>query len=169
MSALLILATCEVWGPKDNPIDPKAANYQGFATVTSPDSIATAIPADGGSLTGLTVTATKVIGATAYQARFGTSVAALAAATAVDSASNVVNIGAAALINATTYYWQARAKGSDGNWGSWSGVVRFTTAWTTRAANPTFDPAATSYSTDQSVTISTTTSGATIYYTTDGT
>ena len=165
----LLLPTCEVWGPKDNPIDPKAANYQGFATVTSPYSIATAIPADGGTLTGLTVTATKVIGVTAYQARFATSAPALAAATAVDSASNVLNIGAAALINATTYYWQARAKGSDGNWGSWSGAVTFTTAWTTRAANPTFDPAATSYSTDQSVTISTTTSGATIYYTTDGT
>ncbi|MEI6388757.1 MAG: chitobiase/beta-hexosaminidase C-terminal domain-containing protein, partial [Spirochaetota bacterium] len=37
------------------------------------------------------------------------------------------------------------------------------------AAKPTFSPAAGPYSSDQSITISATTSGATIYYTTDGT
>jgi hypothetical protein len=39
----------------------------------------------------------------------------------------------------------------------------------TQVATPTFSPAAGSYSSVQSVTISSTTSGATIYYTTDGT
>ncbi|MBZ5663454.1 MAG: chitobiase/beta-hexosaminidase C-terminal domain-containing protein [Acidobacteriia bacterium] len=43
------------------------------------------------------------------------------------------------------------------------------TSCTTATATPTFSPVAGTYTTPQTVTISTTTSGATIYYTTNGT
>ena len=45
----------------------------------------------------------------------------------------------------------------------------YTEGSTTQAATPTFSPAAGTYSGAQSVTISDATSGATIYYTTNGT
>jgi hypothetical protein len=47
-------------------------------------------------------------------------------------------------------------------------AVSLTGTGLTRAANPTFSPTGGTYATAQSVTISSTTSGATFYYTTDG-
>ena len=75
--AALLLFTCQAWGPLDNPTDPKSATYQGYDTVTNPAAIAAALPADKGSLSGSTLTATKVTGATAYELRIAASAADL--------------------------------------------------------------------------------------------
>ena len=61
-----------------------------------------------------------------------------------------------------------RPSGS-GHWRLQSITVNYSTGGTPTVATPTFSPAAGLYTSAQNVTISTTTTGATIYYTTDGT
>ncbi len=67
-----------------------------------------------------------------------------------------------------TYYWRVRAKDSQEKWGGWSDTWSFTIDINT-VATPTFDPSPGTYATAQDVTISSSTSGATIHYTTNGT
>ena len=164
----LLLVTCEVWGSRDNPVDDGATNYEGVPTVASIAEFALLSPADGGTLSGTTVTVTKVQGAKAYEARIAATASALDTSASLDSTSNSIDISAASLLDATDYCWQARVQGSDGIWGSWSGVRNFKTKWSP-AETPIFDPLGGFYTAAQSVTISCTATGASIYYTTDGT
>jgi len=68
-----------------------------------------------------------------------------------------------------TFWYTAQYQSTNGsfNWRTRIGSFKFTSCGT-QAATPTFNPAAGSYSATQTVTISTTTSGASIRYTTDG-
>jgi len=58
--------------------------------------------------------------------------------------------------------------GYKGGWGT-SDVLSVTYTIVTEAAEPSFDPTGATYNVEQTVTMTTTTPGATIYYTTDGT
>ena len=66
-----------------------------------------------------------------------------------------------------TYYWKVRCRDNLGNWGGWSEVWSFTIQ-KDKVATPTFNPLPGTYTTSQNVTISCSTSGATIHYTTNG-
>jgi hypothetical protein len=81
----LSLTTCDVWGGRDNPSDPGARNYQGYASVASIDEFALCYPANGGMQSGPKVVVTKVVGATAYQSRFAASQDVLANSALIDS------------------------------------------------------------------------------------
>ena len=166
--AIFSIFTCDIWGPRDNPTDPNGTKYQGYETVSDVNSLLPASPTDGGKLSGQTVTVSKVAGAIAYQVRFATNEAGLTSATPIYSWTNTIDIGTSGLFNLTKYWWQSRAKGADGNWGTWCASANFTTAWTTPTATPTFSPAGGTFSSDQSVTISCATAGATIFYATNG-
>ncbi len=65
----------------------------------------------------------------------------------------------------TAYYWKILA--SDGEFETSSPVWNFTTSLTQTVATPTFNPPGGTYTSDQNVTISCSTSGATIYYSID--
>ena len=177
IALLCVLSSCQPWGSYDNPGDPKAADYQGYPTVASSADIQAASPADGGTLTGLSLTITKVAGATAYQIALATAkddLAALPSAQDSDSwlssTTNVFDLSLypTAIVDSTTYYWRACAKESSGSWGAWSTTASFTTKFPA-ASTPTFNPPSGTYTTNQSVAISSTTANATIYYTTDST
>ena len=85
---------------------------------------------------------------------------------------NVTSRTVAGLATSTTYYYRVRAYNGNGTSGN-SNVINVTTAAIGQVATPTFDPdglyyvaCANSYTFN--VTISSSTSGATIMYTTDG-
>ncbi len=65
------------------------------------------------------------------------------------------------------YYWRVRAKDGQNNWGKWSDVWSITISVGTVTA-PTFDPSPGTFPTAQNVIVNCATSGATIYYTTNG-
>src|SRR5208283_1273779 len=71
------------------------------------------------------------------------------------------------LTNGTTYYYTVKAVNANGTSGASNEASATPIAGT--AATPTFSPAAGTYTGTQTVTISDTTSGASIYYTTNGT
>jgi hypothetical protein len=172
LAAALALATCDLWGARDNPVDSEGTNYEGVPTVTTTGEIRTVFPSDGGTLTGFTVSVTKVLDVKAYGIRIAAASADLDAAPLFskdDSASNQMDLNAATdvLANSKIYYWKAHAKGADGSWGGWSPVAKFTSSWTT-VGTPFFGPSEGTYSSDQQVTISCGTSGATVRYTSDG-
>jgi formylglycine-generating enzyme required for sulfatase activity len=173
MLSLFLFSTCtQVFSKLDNPVDPSSSNYQGYTTVTTSADIVPGSPSDGGTLTGSTLTISKVTNATAYELALATSSVALATNPIFDKnnyASNVMDISTAPLANSTTYYWYARTEDSSGTWGTWSKSFSFTTSWSTPAATPTFSPSATIYASDQSIKISSSTANSSIYYTTDGT
>lgn len=166
------LASCsQVFSKLDNPADPKAADYQGYPTVASSADIKPVLPVDGGTLTGLNLTVTKVSGASAYELALATSSAELETSPIFDKSdylSNVLDINADTISLSTTYYWKARVKDANGTWGNWSKAFSFIQSWTS-TATPTFEPDGGTYATGQSVTLSCATSNSTIYYTTDGT
>lgn len=68
----------------------------------------------------------------------------------------------------TDYYFQVRAKDEAGNTGIPNSEVMVTTDVAGTVNAPTFNIVAGTYESDQSITISSSTSGATIYYTTNG-
>ncbi|MFZ4617034.1 MAG: chitobiase/beta-hexosaminidase C-terminal domain-containing protein, partial [Rectinemataceae bacterium] len=80
--------------------------------------------------------------------------------------SNLMDIASSGIQSATNYWWQARAQVGTTT-GAWSKAVSFSTSFQP-AATPTFSPAEGSFSSDQSVTISCATAGASIYFTVDG-
>ncbi|MEI6876402.1 MAG: chitobiase/beta-hexosaminidase C-terminal domain-containing protein, partial [Spirochaetota bacterium] len=165
-----ILSACEVLWPRDNPADPGAQNYSGYDTVTNPEEIAAVSPAPGGTLIGTTLSVTKVIGATAYELRIASSAATLESAplfSKADFPSNVMDISGSGIQHKTSYWWKARAVVA-GKAGAWSAVYSLSTDFAP-AATPTFSPAGGDYKIDQSLTLSSATTGAAIYYTTDGT
>jgi predicted nucleic acid binding AN1-type Zn finger protein len=170
-SLIVLLSSCS-WGFRNNPADPGAVNYQGYTTVSDPNAIEAEIPADGRTLYSTTLTASKVIGAAGYELAIAESATSLETAPLyrkADYSSNGMDISASGIQDKTTYWWKVRARGADRAWGAWSAARSFTTAWSTPAATPTFNPNGGTYTTDQSVTIGCTTPNSTIYYTTDGT
>jgi hypothetical protein len=168
---LLLLFSCsQLFSKLDNPADPKADDYQGYPTVEKSADIRPVSPPDAGTLVGTTLTMTKVGGATAYEFVLAASAAALSTSPILDKSdysTNVIDISAAPIADSTTYYWKAKAKESNGNWGDWSTIASFSTKFHP-AATPIFSPPGGTYTTDQTVTISCTTANSAIYYTTNG-
>ena len=86
--------------------------------------------------------------------------------------SSITNHSALATISQAVYSSTAGTYPSDTGTGANTGYVPptfYTGSGATQCATPTFNPTAGNYGSAQSVTISTTTGGATIYYTTNGT
>jgi hypothetical protein len=133
------LASCNVWGPPNNPVDPSASDYQGYPTVTSSEGISSISPVNGGTLYGM-LTMSAVLGATNYEIVLASSPAGLNSSPLYDNSSyttNIASIYAAPLVAGATYYWKARAEVA-GGWGAmWSPVSSFTTnvmwPWTDQA------------------------------------
>jgi formylglycine-generating enzyme required for sulfatase activity/predicted GH43/DUF377 family glycosyl hydrolase len=163
--------TCQPWGSYDNPGDPKSSSYQGYPTVASSGDIVPVSPADGGTLTGTTLTISKVEGATAYEIKLAPSSSAVDASPIISAPSNIIDLSAypTFIANNTSYYWKALAMSSNAPIGDWSPAASFTTNFSVPTATPIFSLAGGIYASDQSVTISCATPNATIYCTTDGT
>ena len=141
----MLLAGCEMLFPPSN----------------TPQKVATPTfsPAGGTYTTDQSVTiSTTTSGATIYYTTDGTT--PTIASTQYSGAISVAGNSTSMTIKAI-----AKASGFDN---SSVGSATYTIGYPA-AATPTFSPAGGTYTTDQSVTISTTTSGATIYYTADGT
>jgi len=139
-SMMLVLVSCtDVFSKLNNPIDPKADSYMGYDTVGDANLIGPGIPSDGGNLSSFELTVTKVTGATLYDLRIALTADNLELAplyTAPANATNVFDLANAPLENATTYYWQAKAKNANGIWGNWSEVASFKTNWTVASTVP---------------------------------
>jgi len=171
LASFAFSACTELWGKLDDPADPDSPNYQGFPTVGSVDDLTVVSPSSGGTLTGAILTVTPVAGASAYAVRIAASEENLGVTNLYeksDYTTNVLDISAAPIADAATYYWQARATKDETNWGNWTEAATFATEFSTPAATPTFSPPGGTYASDQSVTISCATSGVPIYYTTNG-
>lgn len=84
------------------------------------------------------------------------------------SASGSLTLISTGTIQAATYSQSVASTGQPVLWSDVSSWAVTASGTTLTANSPTFTPAAGSYSSAQSVTLSTTTAGATIYYTTDG-
>ncbi len=170
LAALGIFSCKGVWGDFDNPADPDSDSYQGYLTVADVDDVEVVSPKAGGSLSGAEVKVTAVLGATAYQIRLAENAADLESSALYTKTytANVMDISEAAMEDDTTYWWQARVRGSDGTWGEWTAAASFATDWSVPAAKPAFSPAGGTYTSGQNVTITCATAGATIYYTADG-
>jgi hypothetical protein len=143
--AATLLASCNsdsLWGSRDNPVDPSAGNYQGYATVSSSADIRGESPTDGGNLRDILLIS-KVEGATAYELKIAASAAALDSSPLFDKADyadNVMNVSAAPMATSTKYYWRARAKTASGWDPAWSPVASFSThphwPWTEHYISP---------------------------------
>jgi LysM repeat protein len=79
-----------------------------------------------------------------------------------------IALPAGALANSVAYSWKVRYQDNHGAWSNYSAPTTFTTLAAIPVATPTFSAPAGSYLSSVSVTISDTTAGATIHYTTDG-
>jgi hypothetical protein len=166
----LALGTTYYWrvrAHKEGTWGPFCTDIASFS-LTTPSAGAT-VPVDG-----TTVSSAKpsfdwvdIVGATGY--RIQISASSDFSATVTDDSNLAASTWAQvpALADAATYYWRVAAKSVDGVWSAWTAISRFTVVYPA-AATPSFDPAGGTYAADQSVTISTMTANATIYYTTDG-
>jgi hypothetical protein len=142
-------------------------------TITTAPSVTTNA-ATGLAATGATLNATVTANyaATQYWFSYGTTSAANTSTTAKTSGISgatptAVSSALTGLQAATTYYFKVVGSNSVGN--TTGTVLSFTTPQATAVATPTFSVAAGTYTSTQSVAISDATSGATIYYTTNGT
>ena len=115
------------------------------------------------SSTALVANWTASSGATSYQLYRSTSESGPFSQVYSGSATSYPDAG---LTPATTYYYEVRATNNAGSspLSTWASA----TTYVFPVAIPTFSPAIGGYTSPQTVTISTTTSGATIRYTTDG-
>ena len=86
VALVMLLSSCNVWGPQNNPVDPSASNYQGYPTVTTSAGILSVSPSNGGTLYGM-LTMSAVVGATNYEIMLATSPAGLTASPLYDNAS----------------------------------------------------------------------------------
>jgi hypothetical protein len=105
--ALFISSACgQLWTDLDNPVDDRAANYQGYETVTDPSKIGPA-DTDAGVVTYAPVlVSTKVVGAEAYQFQISATVGfASPIYTSPETVSNkFLPTDCPGLSAATTYY-----------------------------------------------------------------
>ena len=126
----------------------------GSFTITPPAASPTFSPASGTYTTPQSVTLSDATsGATIYYTLDGST----------PSSSSAVYVGAISVTATTTIKAIGMASGY-----SQSGVATGTFTITPPAATPTFSPAPGTFTTTQSVTLSDATTGASIYYTTDG-
>jgi hypothetical protein len=169
--ACLLFSCEEIWGKLDNPSDPEGSKYQGYETVESPDDISAIYPVADGELSGMEMMVNRVAGSTIYAVRIASSEAGLDASPIYersDFTANDMKISDSSLADRTRYFWQARARASSSStWGAWTKAIPFTVAWPV-AATPAIGPKGGIYESAQSVTISSSVAGATIFYTTDG-
>jgi hypothetical protein len=121
LSFFFILASCELWGSWDNPVDAGGSNYQGYETVSDVNEVKPA-DSDSGSVTYIPLLiSSKVLGASAYQFQIsGSADFTSILYTSDETASNQFHASdCPGLIAATPYYWRVRAK-KDGVWGEFS-------------------------------------------------
>jgi opacity protein-like surface antigen len=107
-----LLVSCEAWGPRDNPADRSAENYQGFETVDSPSAVEPA-EQDAGIVAFVpTLISSKVVDAQAYQFQIAaTPDFSSPLYTSPESASNeFLPTTCSGLSASTTYYWRVRVK-----------------------------------------------------------
>lgn len=138
---ILLMVSCYVWGPADNPLDPRAENYQGFPTVTASRYIRPVSPTDGARMSEKILVVSSVLGATMYELRVALTPAGLDDETLfvkADYPTNILNLQDAPLIPAVPMYWKVRAF-KDGAWeDEWSPVASFILfqkyIWTARSA-----------------------------------
>lgn len=173
ISVILIacLASCDLWGPRDNPVDPDAEGYQGYVTVTRSTDIGPVSPADGDGMTDTTLVINPVAEAISYELRIASTASDLDSNPVFvkdDYSQNLLSISAATLSNSTTYFWKARSKGKDGVWGEWSRAFHFTTAWSLLTPPPVFTPPGGYFYTAQTLSLSCSNPMARIFYTLDG-
>jgi hypothetical protein len=123
--ALFISSACgQLWTDLDNPVDDRAANYQGYETVTDPSKIGPA-DTDAGVVTYAPVlVSTKVVGAEAYQFQISATVGfASPIYTSPETVSNkFLPTDCPGLSAATTYYWRVRAK-TGGDWSDYTSTL----------------------------------------------
>lgn len=137
------------------------SNEAGATPLAGPGQVTglSATPGDGSAK----LAWTAVSGATGYTIEKGASAGA---ETPVATGVTGTTYSASGLSNGTKYYFKVIATNSSGS-GPASAEVNATPAAGT-TATPTISPSGGAYNSAQSVTISDTTAGATIYYTTDG-
>ena len=167
IAIVTILASCSIFWPENNPVDPSASNYQGYATVAKSDEIQLLSPSSGNSLTGTSISINPVVGATSYELKLALSNDELDSSPLFDKAdytSNALDLSGAPLDSSYTYYGKVIARGTDGVIGSWSEVFSFTTYWSTSLTSITFSPiTGTILAQGQTITLSSEPSGATFF------
>jgi formylglycine-generating enzyme required for sulfatase activity len=107
-----------------------------------------------------------IAGASSYRIQISTSSAFSTTVTDDSTLSTSAYAQSTILADSTTYYWRVAARSADGVWSAFCSAASFTAAYTTAAA-PTFSTPGGAYATDQTVTLTTTTANAAIYYTMD--
>lgn len=153
LSSFLFFASCELWGPWDNPVDSDGENYQGYETVSDVNAVKP-MESDYGATTYIpTLVSSAVLGASAYQFQISDSADFSSILHTSDeiAGNQFLANDCPGLNSATPYYWRVRAK-KDGVWGEYSteiatfilnapvfGVITPTNGATTNDTTPLLD------------------------------
>ena len=145
-----------------------SGTYTITTTTAVPPIPTLASPVDGGSAAGTTVTLAwnNAVGATKYVSQISRDAAFSSPITGNEYSSLTVTWSPMPN-DGSVWYWRVKAGNTTG-WSSYSSPWSFVNGSVSSVAAPTFSPAAGTYSSAQSVTVLTTTSGATIRYTLTG-
>ena len=115
-------------GGLNSPLDPDAADYQGFDTVAHPDDMQPHI-ADGATMEWPRFVVSLVDGAESYHLQIATEQDFSSGSVIHDKADYpnhmMMLIGDVGFIGGTMYYWRSRARVSGGQPGSWTPVRSF--------------------------------------------
>ena len=178
-AAILVSGCGDIYGTYSNIVDPGSSSYQGYISVTDLGSFALCSPANGASLavsssSPAMLVAAALSGAAEYQFQVASSSSFAAAGILLDemTTSNLLSVADASLEDGAPSYWRARVE-KGGSWSSWTAARNFTASGgsllvSATVSAPAFSPLGGTYISGQEITISSTTSGASIYYTTDG-
>jgi len=179
-AAILASGCGGIYGSYSNIVDPGSSSYQGYISVTDMGSFALCSPADGASLAVSSSSPARLVaaalsGAAEYQFQVASSSSFAAAGILLDedTTSNILSVANSSLENGAPSYWRARVE-KGGSWSSWTASRNFTASGGSLSVSdtvsaPAFSPLGGTYFSGQEISISSTTSGASIYYTTDGT
>ena len=155
----------------DNPVDPDADSFQGYLSVDGVDQVELVYPADQMTVIVPHFLCSRVPDADRYNMQINTSDVDAGGSVVIDRefGSNLMQLHIDLSEYAgSTLYWRVRARdGATSEWGGWTAAREFLVSVGT-VATPTFRPDGDTYTSSQSVTITCTTSSATIRYTTDG-